>query len=136
VRGATERRIRVFLVVEDDADMRLLITLVLRGDPRLDVVGAAAATTAEAALASARTFEPGLIILDHALGGHRTGLDVAPQLKARYPQAKILLYSAYDLTKEAKRCTAVDEYLDKGDIRSLLPTVQRMFDLSAPPTET
>ena len=123
-------RVKVFVVVEDEPDMRALIGLTLRRDPRLEVVGEAA--SAEEALAILDSCEPGLIILDHGIEGDLMGLQAAPLLKAKAPQAKILLFTAFDMQREASLEPAVDEYLRKDRIGELLPTVQRMLGLNVP----
>ena len=120
-------RVKVFVVVEDEPDMRALIGLTLRRDPRLEVVGEAA--SAEEALAILDTCDPGLIILDHGIEGELMGLQAAPLLKAKAPQAKILLFTAFDMHREASLEPAVDEYLRKDRIGELLPTVLRMLAL-------
>lgn len=122
-------RVKVFVVVEDEPDMRALIGITLRRDPRLEVVGEAA--SAEEALAILDSCEPGLIILDHGIEGELMGLQAAPLLKAKAPMAKILLFTAFDMRKEASLEPAVDEYLRKDRIGELLATVQRMLGLSS-----
>ena len=120
-------RVKVFVVVEDEPDMRALIALTLGRDPRLELVGQAA--SAEEALAVLDSCEPGLIILDHGIEGELMGLDAAPLLKEKAPNAKILLFTAFDMRKEATAEPAVDEFLRKDRIGDLLPTVQRMLGL-------
>jgi DNA-binding NarL/FixJ family response regulator len=122
-------RVRVFVVVEDEPDMRTLIGLMLCRDPRLELVGEAA--SAAEALAMLDTVEPGLIVLDHGIEGDLMGLEAAPLLKAKAPQAKILLFTAFDMRHEASIEPAVDEFLRKDRIGELLPTVQRMLGLVA-----
>jgi DNA-binding NarL/FixJ family response regulator len=124
-------RVKVFAVVEDEPDMQLLIRTMLGKDPRLVLDGQAA--SADEALELLDTIEPGLIILDHGLHGSMTGLEAAPMLKARAPLAKILLFTAFDLHREAEREPAVDAFLRKDMIMRLLPTAQRLLDL--PPLE-
>ena len=119
---------KVFVVVEDEPDMRALIGITLRRDPRLEVVGEAA--SAEEALAVLDTVEPGLIILDHGIEGDVMGLQAAPLLKAKAPMAKILLFTAFDMRQEASQEPSVDEDLRKDRIGVLLSTVQRMLGLN------
>ena len=116
------------MIVEDDLDMRLLIRITLERDDRLEVVGEA--SSAEEALDLARTLEPGLIVLDHAIEGTLSGLEAAPLLKAAAPNAKILLFTAYDLEREARAEPAIDGYLRKDDLDLLLPTVERLLELA------
>jgi DNA-binding NarL/FixJ family response regulator len=119
--------LRALVVVEDDRDMRLLVKVTLAADPRIEVAGEA--SSAEDALALARTLDPGLIILDHAIDGDITGLDAAPLLKRLAPNAKILLFTAYDLAAQAGAEPAIDAYLRKDDINLLLRTVRRLLKL-------
>ena len=115
------------LVVEDNHDIRMLIRLSFRMDPRLEVSGEA--VTASQALQLATGLRPALIILDQRLRDDTSGLDVAPLLKAAAPGTKILLFSAFDLRREAASSESVDAVLRKDNIRELLPTAQRMLRL-------
>lgn len=122
---------KVLVIVEDEDDMRALIRSVLTQDHRLEIVGAA--SSAEEAIEVARTVHPGLIVLDHLIEGTVTGLEAAPQLKAVAPNAKILLFTAYDMAAEARREPAIDRYLRKDDLDKLLPTVDSMLGLEPLP---
>ena len=122
-------RVKVFVIIEDEPDMRALIGLMLGRDPRLELVGEA--SSAEEALEMLDTIEPGLIVLDHGIEGELMGLDAAPLLKAKAPNAKILLVTAFDMRREASLEPAVDEFLRKDRIGDLLATVQRLLGLSA-----
>ena len=125
----TERdRIKVFVVVEDEPDMRMLISMMLANDDRLELLGEAA--SAEEALDVIDALDPGLIVLDHGIEGELMGLDAAPLLKAKAPNAKILLFTAFDMSREAAAEPAVDGYLRKDRIDQLLPTVLRLLDLN------
>ncbi|MEY2434290.1 MAG: hypothetical protein QOC92_4015 [Acidimicrobiaceae bacterium] len=119
---------KVLVVVEDDPDMRTLIRITLARDPRLEVVGEAA--SAKEAIDLARSIEPGLIVLDHAIEGDMTGLEAAPLLKEVAPNSKILLFTAFDLAAEARAEPAIDAYLRKDELNLLVPTVERLLDLA------
>jgi two-component system, NarL family, nitrate/nitrite response regulator NarL len=121
-------RIKVFVVVEDEPDMRMLISMMLAKDDRLELLGEAA--SAEEALAVLESLEPGLIVLDHGIEGDIMGLEAAPLLKAKAPNAKILLFTAFDMSREAAAEPAVDGFLRKDRIDQLLPTVLRLLDLN------
>lgn len=121
-------RVKVFVVVEDEPDMRMLISMMLSKDERLELLGEAA--SAEEALAMLDSLEPGLIVLDHGIEGDIMGLEAAPLLKAKAPHAKILLFTAFDMRREAEGEPAVDGYLRKDRIDQLLPTVLRMLELN------
>jgi two-component system, NarL family, nitrate/nitrite response regulator NarL len=121
-------RIKVLVVVEDEPDMRMLISMMLAKDDRLELLGEAA--SAEEALAVLESLEPGLIVLDHGIEGDIMGLEAAPLLKAKAPNAKILLFTAFDMSREAAAEPAVDGFLRKDRIDQLLPTVLRLLDLN------
>lgn len=121
-------RIKVFTVVEDEPDMQLLINITVGRDRRLEQLGGAA--SAAEALAMLDSVEPGLIILDHGLEGDMMGLQAAPLLKAKAPNAKILLFTAFDMRDEAAAEPAVDAFLRKDRFERLLPTVQQLLGLT------
>jgi len=119
--------VRVLVIVEDDPDMREVIRLTMQVDARLHIMGEAA--SAREAIDLARSLDPGVIILDHSIEGDVMGLEAAPMLKEAAPNAKILLFSAYDLAREAAAEPALDGFLRKDAIGKLLPTVQRLAGL-------
>lgn len=122
---------KVLVIVEDEADMRRFVRLLLTRDPRLEILGEA--STAEEAIELAATHEPGLIVLDHGLDGVLTGLAAAPLLKAAAPRAKILLFTAYDMAAEARAEPAIDAFLRKDELAQLLSVVQRLLELDPMP---
>src|SRR5581483_6531299 len=115
--GETERR-SVLVVVEDEEDMRFMIRVTLSRDPRLVLLGEAA--TAEEAIELARGLQPGAVVLDHQLDGKLTGLEAAPLIKAAAPNSKILLFTAFDLEREAQEDPSVDAYLRKDGVKHLV----------------
>lgn len=121
----------ILVVVEDDAQMQLLISMNLELDPRLHIVGAAA--NARDAIELARTNKPGLIIIDHFIDGDVMGLEAAPLLKEAAPEAKLLLFTSHDLRLEANREPAIDAFLSKTHIKRLLPLVQELLGLQPVP---
>ncbi len=118
---------RVLIAVEDDEDMRFLVTAALSGDSRLSMTAGAA--NARDAVELARRVQPDLIILDHFIEGDIMGLQAAPLLKAAAPDAKILLFTTHDLAIEASREDAIDGFLRKDHLPQLLVTVQRMLGI-------
>ena len=113
--------VKVFVVVEDEADMRRVIRATLERDSRLQLVGEA--TTAAEALTLLDTVEPGLIVLDHAIDGEVMGLQAAPLFKARAPASKVLLFTAYDMARR------------RGPSRRSTPTCARTTSTdSCPPS--
>ena len=100
------------LVVDDDVDFTATMREVLE-TAGCDV--AVAQGGAEAlAWAAQSTCAPDVVLLDYSMP-EWTGLDVAPQLRQRWPDAEIVLLTAHDepwLCDEAFR-EKVDEYLCK-----------------------
>jgi DNA-binding NarL/FixJ family response regulator len=122
--------LRLLVVVEDEADVRMLIKLRLAADPRIEIVGEA--ESAAQAIELARVTHPALVILDHSIEGDIMGLQAAPMLKEVSPETKILLFTAYDMRSEAEHEPAVDAFLSKRDFGKLLQTVQHLLELHDP----
>lgn len=112
------------LVVDDEADLRQLVQLTLEFDTRLVVV-AVAGTAAEAVDAATR-LQPDLIILDHWLRGPLTGLDIAWQLRAAAPEARVILFSAADDVIDL-RDDRVDAIVAKTDLTALPEVAHRVL---------
>ena len=124
---------RVFLVVEDDPDVRLLIRTYFSLDARFTV--AVETTSAEEGFELARTNEPGLIVLDNGLAGELTGLEAAPKFKEMAPNAKIILFTARsELRIPAGEEPAIDAFLLKTDSAQLLSLAQRLTGLGPAPS--
>jgi DNA-binding NarL/FixJ family response regulator len=116
-----------FLVVEDDLDMQFLIQLKLSADPHLRFCGAA--TNSSDAIALALEMGRGVVILDHFIEGQIMGLQAAPLIKTVAPDMPIILLTSHDLSVEVSREPAIDAYLRKSDLKSLLPTALRLLGI-------
>ena len=119
---------KAVVVIEDDLDMQELIRLALRPEPQLRLVGQA--ERADAGLALVERKQPDLVILNHFLEAGSLGLDLAPALKQAAPRMKLVLFSSHDLSIDAQREDAVDVYVNKRRLASLLPTVSTLLDLA------
>ncbi|MGH2691802.1 MAG: response regulator [Actinomycetota bacterium] len=119
----------VLVAVEDDPDFQRLIRVTLGGEPRLKMAKDMP-TSIESAVELAHELSPRLIVLDHNLQGKMVGLSGARKLKKAAPEAKILLFTAYDVAAEARRESAVDEYLHKDNVDQLLATALRLLELA------
>lgn len=119
---------KVVVVIEDDPDMQELIRLALRPQPQLRLVGHA--ECAAAGLALVEREQPDLVILNHYLEAGALGLQLAPALKRAAPRSKLVLFSSYDLAIEADQESAVDVFINKRRLGSLLPTVSSLLDLA------
>jgi len=101
---------RVF-VAEDEPDLRELYQDLLHG-PEFEIVALApdgeSALTAYDGLAR----PPDVVLLDHRMPG-RNGLEVAREIRARDPAARILLASADRAVREEARAAGVSDFLPK-----------------------
>lgn len=80
------------VIVDDHPVVREGLTLVLRDDADIAIVGAA--TTAREAVVVARETQPDIILLDLRLPD-RLGVDVIGQLRVVAPGAKVVLFTAH-----------------------------------------
>ncbi|HVF32426.1 MAG TPA: response regulator transcription factor [Acidimicrobiales bacterium] len=101
------------LVVDDAPEVRRLLSHRLPIYGSFEVV--AEADDGEAGIAQAREVQPDLIVLDMVMPG-RSGLDVAPDIRAAAPRSRILLYSSLDtLTRANPTGLGVDAIVDKAE---------------------
>lgn len=119
---------KAVVVIEDDPDMQELIRLALSPQPQLRLVGHA--ECAHEGLALVEREQPDLVILNHYLEAGTLGLELAPALKRAAPRSKLVLFSSYDLAIEAEQESAVDVFVNKRRLGSLLPTVSSLLDLA------
>jgi DNA-binding NarL/FixJ family response regulator len=116
--GSGPTSARILVVIEDDPDVQFLIEAIFAMDPRFTITHVA--KSAEEALDTPPTSEPGIIVLDHGLAGPLPGLAAAPLLKERAPQAD--------------REPAIDAFLLKTESEKLLPLAQQLIGLGPLPT--
>jgi DNA-binding NarL/FixJ family response regulator len=101
------------LVVDDAANLRDLLTLLLELEDDFEVVGAAA--DGAQAIQRAALLHPDIVLLDLAMPV-MDGLQALPQLRAQLPDATIVIFSGYEhesLAREALDAGA-DGYIEKG----------------------
>jgi len=120
-----QRRERV-LVVDDAANLRELLTVLLDVEDDFEVVGTAA--DGVQALDRADALEPDIILLDLAMPV-MDGLQALPALRERLPKARIVIFSGFEheaLAREALAAGA-DAYIEKGT--SVMQLVARLRQL-------
>jgi CheY-like chemotaxis protein len=83
---------KIALIVEDDADQRALIAALLRNECGLDILEC---ESAEAALATMllRGREVSLVFSDLRLSGVMDGIDLARELRMRWPHLTVVMTS-------------------------------------------
>jgi len=111
---AGTRRLRI-LLVDDEADMLLLLQAML-SNSHWEVLGKA--LTGEDALRMAPELEPDVAIVDYMMPGMH-GFDLAGELKTLHPDCTVVIFSAFDVEREAKADAHVDHFLSKTKIGRL-----------------
>jgi DNA-binding NarL/FixJ family response regulator len=120
-----QRRERV-LVVDDAANLRELLTVLLDVEDDFEVVGTAA--DGVQALEKAQSLNPDIVLLDLAMPV-MDGLQALPGLRERLPGARIVIFSGFEheaLAREALAAGA-DAYVEKGT--SVMQLVARLRQL-------
>ena len=119
------------VIADDSADVRLLITLALRGDPDLEVVGEA--VNGAEAVAMAADLRPDLLLLDLSMPV-MDGLEALPLLRGAAPDTSVVVVSGFlngELQQRVLDLGAVG-FIEKGDdLGQLVQFVHRMRNGSA-----
>jgi DNA-binding NarL/FixJ family response regulator len=122
------------LLIEDDADVRSLLEVMIDHDDRFELAG----TAADGALgvAEAERLSPDAIVLDLELR-ELHGLEAIPVLRERAPRARIVVFSAFPdpFTLFDVVRLGADAYVDKATTwAELLPTVAAVCESEPAPT--
>jgi DNA-binding NarL/FixJ family response regulator len=122
-----EERSFAVLVVDEDPDLRLLVRVLLQGEPRFRLVGEEISVAS--AVAGAARVGPDVIVLDYHVPDD-TGLDVIPALWLAAPGAVVVGCSAFAderLPGQVAFMRAVDAFVDKLELsQALVPTMLAM----------
>jgi DNA-binding NarL/FixJ family response regulator len=116
------------LVVDDAANLRELLTVLLEVEDDFEVV--AAVGDGAQALAKADELEPDIVLLDIAMPV-MDGFAALPELRRRLPEASIVIFSAYEQREQAEKALkyGADIYLEKGT--SVVNLVTQIRELRA-----
>jgi DNA-binding NarL/FixJ family response regulator len=112
------------LVVDDEEDMRLLVSAVITLENEgLAVVGEAAG--GREAIELARTLAPDAVVLDQRMPD-MTGIETARALLDDHPDLRVILYTAYvdDDTVDTAGTLGVEAVVSKGDQRGLIAALR------------
>lgn len=108
-------RVHRVLIVDDVADIRMLLRLALSTESDLEVV--AEACDGLDAIKQAEQYHPDLVILDLSMPV-LDGLEALPRILAAVPAAKVVVVSGF--AKDRMRSAALEAgavaYIEKGDI--------------------
>ena len=83
------------------------------------------ATLATEAISLAELTQPDVIVLDLSLPG-MSGLQAIPILKLVSPRSTVIVFSAYDIWRDACVDAGASAYVDKGDLESLSDVLCRV----------
>jgi DNA-binding response OmpR family regulator len=104
------------MIIEDEIDILLLYKDYLNNK---GFSVQATSTTANEALKDYETFFPNMLILDYNLPGKLSGLEAAKQILKKYPNAPIIIVTAYEYVRSE---LSNDEFFaDKNIILLLKP---------------
>ena len=114
------------LVVDDAANLRELLTLLLDAEDDFVVVGAAA--DGEQAVAKAAELTPDVVLLDLAMPV-MDGLQALPELRRLLPAGRLVVFSGFEEESLARAAldAGADAYIEKGT--SVLQLVSRLRGL-------
>jgi DNA-binding NarL/FixJ family response regulator len=119
------------VVVDDAANLRELLTILLDAEDDFEVVGTAADGAQAVMVADA--LDPDIVLLDLAMPV-MDGLQALPLLRGGHPDALIVIFSGFErdgLVDEALRGGA-DAYLEKGaSVTQLVGTLRELRGRSA-----
>lgn len=120
------------LVVDDSADLRDLISMVIDRSPGWQVVATAA--EGRQAVDVARASQPDLVLLDIAMP-IMDGMQALPLIREAVPEAVVVMLSGYPFATAGQGAlnAGAHGYLEKSDlVKSLIPRLERILDSAAP----
>jgi len=91
------------------------------------------ATLATEAIAMAEMTQPDVVVLDLSLPG-MSGLQAIPVIKVVSPRSIIVVFSAYDVWREAALQAGAHDYVDKSDVPGLQGVLERVAARVTPRT--
>jgi DNA-binding NarL/FixJ family response regulator len=123
--AVTVRRDRV-LVVDDAANLRELLTILLEAEDDFEVVGTAA--DGQQAIDCADELHPDVVLLDLAMPV-MDGLQALPALRRALPDARIVIFSGFEQSALARQAlsSGADDYVEKGaSVTELVARLRRL----------
>ncbi|MFC1889227.1 sigma-54-dependent transcriptional regulator [Thermodesulfobacteriota bacterium] len=114
------------MIVDDDEDMRVLLTDLLSGEG----YGVSAFDNAEKAIEALEEEETALIISDLKMGG-MSGIDLLAEVKGRRPETEIIIMTAFgsiDLAVKAIKAGAFHFITKPFQLKELLVTVEKALE--------
>lgn len=113
----TATTVRRVVIADNDPDALELAVLDLQLEGH-DVVGTA--REGSSALALVERLAPDVVVLDHRMPPGPWGIDVAAEVRARYPAVEVVLFSNYQSTELLARAHELGvRFVPKGNLRTL-----------------
>lgn len=114
------------LIVDDEEDIRLLLRMTIEAANEGLFVTGEAADGAEA-LDRVDQVAPRIVVLDQRMPG-MTGIETAVELRARHPEIRIVLCSAFldSRLREQAATVGVDACVGKSDIPRIADTLHQL----------
>ena len=122
------------MIVDDSADLRDLLSMVIERHPDGWRVVATAAE-GEQAVQEARTSQPDLVLLDIAMPV-MDGMQALPLIREVAPQAVVVMLSGYPFSTAGQGAldAGADGYLEKSDlVKGLIPRLEKIIESRPPP---
>ena len=116
------------MVVDDSADLRDLISMVIDRSPGWQVI--ATATEGQEAVDVARDSQPDVVLLDIAMPV-MDGMQALPLIRQAAPEAVVVMLSGYPFATAGQGAinAGAHGYLEKSDlVKSLVPRLERILD--------
>jgi DNA-binding NarL/FixJ family response regulator len=112
------------LVVDDLADIRVVIRTALRLRSQMEIVGEA--TTTFSAVELAAELRPDVVVLDLLLPDSAQGRDTYQRLQAASPESKLVIYTGHETDPDWYRMHGAAGFVDKDTgINDLIDAVER-----------
>ena len=114
------------LIVDDNAQLRVLLREIVAEEPDLHVVGEAA--DGAEAMRLALELRPDILLLDLGMP-QVNGLEVLRWSKAEHPEIKVIIVTVHteDAYRQAAEASGADAFLLKKTLVTLLlPTIRRL----------
>jgi len=116
------------LLIDDEPDLRDLLTISLGMEPGFDVVGSTGTLAEGAELA--RTTQPDVIVTDLVLGLSVPPEELLAELRAAAPNASVVVFSGKDASAAPHPPGADAVILKGGDLSELVAKVRELAEQS------
>jgi DNA-binding NarL/FixJ family response regulator len=123
--NATAIRVRTVLIVDDVADLRMLVRLSLELDGDFEVVGEAG--DGFEAITEAERHQPDLVVLDLAMP-NLDGLEALPRILAVAPDTRVVVVSGFagSRLRDPAMAAGAVAYVEKGDITAVMAALKQV----------